>query len=375
MTGADSLVGQVLGQLADTVAPAPAPLLTPSPEPAAAAIREPEGRRPRWPMIAGAAAFSVVMLGVIIYVTTNKGTIKIEVENPKNVVVVKVDDNVVRLKALDEPITLSPGEHEVEVKWGDRTFRTARFTVVRGDDNDAVRIEYEPADGTDRLPTRAKSPVPAPAVGGIDGSSTRGATTPAQALVDEPPVPPAEAKAAEGGFQPLFNGKDLTGWKVYPSGTGNWKVHDGRLIGSGPPSLLFTVRDDYTNFHFRVEAKISDGGNSGQYFRVPFGPGFREGYEAQINSTHPDPVKTGSLYNLVNVKQSLVPPEAWFTQEVIADQNHIIIKVNGQTTADYFDPRWAYRQGHLALQQHHSGSVVEFRKIEVKELNPGTLMK
>jgi hypothetical protein len=95
---------------------------------------------------------------------------------------------------------------------------------------------------------------------------------------------------------PLFNGKDLTGWKVFGGGTGDWRVEGGVLIGSGPASHLFSERGDYQNFRYRVEAAIGDKSNSGQYFRTQFGPGFPNGYEAQINSTHRDPIKTGSLY-------------------------------------------------------------------------------
>src|SRR5262249_32294593 len=134
-----------------------------------------------------------------------------------------------------------------------------------------------------------------------------------------------------------FNGKDLTGWKVFPSGVGEWNVKDGAIVSSGGTSHLFTERGDFTNFHFRIEAKINDGGNSGQYFRAQFGPDFPKGYEAQINSTHIDPVKTGSLYGFgptATITEMLVKPGEWFTQEVIADGNHIIIKVNGKITVD-----------------------------------------
>jgi hypothetical protein len=177
-----------------------------------------------------------------------------------------------------------------------------------------------------------------------------------------------EKKGEDDSWTPLFNGKDLTGWKVYPKGTGEWKVEDGVLIGSGPASHLFSERDDYENFRYRVVAMINDGGNSGQYFRTQFGPGFPKGYEAQINSTHRDPVKTGSLYNFVAVKDILVKPDTWFTQEVIADGNHIIIKVDGKTTVDFVDKKNTYTKGHFALQQHDPGTVVKFKKIEVIEL-------
>ena len=61
-------------------------------------------------------------------------------------------------------------------------------------------------------------------------------------------------------------------------------------------------------------------------------------------------------------------PDEWFTQEVIAEGNHITIKVNGKVTVDWRDPENRYTRGHFALQQHHPGTVVKFRKIEVKEL-------
>src|SRR5262249_16752263 len=104
------------------------------------------------------------------------------------------------------------------------------------------------------------------------------------------PVGGDEKKEKKDGWVELFNGKDLTGWKVYPKGTGKWKVEDGVIVGSGNASHLFTERGDYKNFHFKVEAMINDKGNSGQYFRTKFGGGFPRGYEAQINATHGDKV-------------------------------------------------------------------------------------
>jgi hypothetical protein len=64
----------------------------------------------------------------------------------------------------------------------------------------------------------------------------------------------------------------------------------------------------------------------------------------------------------------LAKPDEWFTQEVIAEGNHIIIKVNVETTVDFVDEKNTYTEGHFALQQHDPGTVVQFRKIEVMEL-------
>jgi serine/threonine protein kinase len=192
---------------------------------------------------------------------------------------------------------------------------------------------------------------------------------------------PSWSAGIKEGFVPLFNGKDLTGWKTHDTQPGNWRVEKGILIGSGPVvSHLYSAHDDYKDFHLLVEARINDGGNSGVYFRSSFGPGLPEkspqwplGYEAQINSTHRDPRKTGSLYAgtdgaVVSLKESPVPAGEWFSEEVIALGNHIVIKVNGRTTADYTDEKRRFTSGHLALQQFTPETVAEFRKIEIKEL-------
>lgn len=211
----------------------------------------------------------------------------------------------------------------------------------------------------------------------------------------------ASAQSADGWI-PLFNGKDLTGWKIHPNPNPGayaktvakeeggkitayegetkdgkrialWTVKDGVLVGSGPASHLFSEKDDYTDFHYRVEAKINDKGNSGQYFRTAFGPGFPKGYEAQINATHGDKIRTGSLY-MPQVKEVLVlndaphKPNEYFVQEVIAKGNHIQIIVNGKTTVDYTDPKNTSTKGHFALQGHDPGTVVTFKKIEWKPI-------
>jgi serine/threonine protein kinase/formylglycine-generating enzyme required for sulfatase activity len=186
--------------------------------------------------------------------------------------------------------------------------------------------------------------------------------------------------ADDKGFTQLFNGKDLTGWKTHPADKAKWTVKYGLLVGSGPAGYLFSVRGDYKNFVCRVEAMINDKGNSGQFFRTKFGPGIPYGYEAQIDSTHGDPIRTGSLYpadrfgysddekKQMIVLEQLHKPDEWFTQEVTAIGNHILIKVNGKTTVDFVDEKNRHATGHFALQQHDPGTVVKFRKIEVKEL-------
>jgi hypothetical protein len=175
-----------------------------------------------------------------------------------------------------------------------------------------------------------------------------------------------EKSATEETWVSLFDGKTLGGWTIADGTTGTWRVENGEIHGSGPVSHLFSPRGDYKNFKYRAEVKIADKANSGMYFRTKKGGGFPDGYEAQVNSTHGDPVKTGSLYNHVKVFEKLVAPDTWFTQEIEAVGNHI--KVNGETVVDFVDAKKTYSEGHFAFQQHDPGSQVWIRKIEVIEL-------
>ena len=176
-------------------------------------------------------------------------------------------------------------------------------------------------------------------------------------------------KTDDAGWVQLFNGKNLNGWVVHPEDKARWSVKDGSIVGEGPVGHLYTERGDFENFRFRIEAMISDGGNSGQYFRSEIAKGFPPAhYEAQINATHGDPQRTGSLYGIVKVLEQKHKPDEWFTQEVIADGDHITIILNGETVVDTHDA--TYRKGHFGIQQHNEGSIVHVRKAEVKELPP-----
>ena len=223
-----------------------------------------------------------------------------------------------------------------------------------------------------------------------------------------PTLPQVGAAKAEDGWIPLFNGKDLTGWKMFNPPSGDfksvtaktnddgkviayvgkfkkddkdetlWQVKDGMIVGAGHASHLFSEGGDYIDFSFRVEAKINDKGNSGMYCRTAFGPGFPQGYETQINATHSDPIRTGSLYpagGLGKYKDKITvmntashKADEFFTQEVTAEGARIIIQVNGKQTIDFTDPDNRYKKGHFALQGHDPGTVVTFKKIEYKPI-------
>ena len=205
-----------------------------------------------------------------------------------------------------------------------------------------------------------------------------------------PPVAQSGGQSPAEKWLPLFNGKDLTGWKTHPDAPGNWRVEDGAIVGRGATSFLFTESADYADFHLRVEARINATGDAGVWFRLPFeivaapdditrrSP--TEGYEAQIGVRSNYAVHTGSLNAVKDpgVQQSpliqkseLMPhrPDEWFVLEIIARGSQLQTRVNGQVAAEYQEERYRFTRGHIALQTWGRNiTYVQFRKIEIKVL-------
>ena len=174
----------------------------------------------------------------------------------------------------------------------------------------------------------------------------------------------------------LFDGKTMDGWEKIGKEDSHWEVKDNALAGSGTQSMLVCTKGPYKNFRYRVEVKINDGGNSGVYFRTTRRPRFTDGYEAQVDSTHKDPIRTGSIYGFCHVYKQHVKPDSWFTYEIEVrddvwrgrDMTRIKVAINGNELYEYMDFDKTYGEGHFAFQQHDPGSKVSIRKIEVKRL-------
>jgi 3-keto-disaccharide hydrolase/sulfatase-modifying factor enzyme 1 len=90
----------------------------------------------------------------------------------------------------------------------------------------------------------------------------------------------------EHDWVPLFNGKNLDGWKTHPSKAGGWTVEGKELVGRGSGSFPFSERSDYDNFHFRVEAQTNENANAGQVFRTPFAAADKGGVRGRLRSRH-----------------------------------------------------------------------------------------
>ncbi|OYV82247.1 MAG: glycosyl hydrolase, partial [Planctomycetia bacterium 21-64-5] len=121
-------------------------------------------------------------------------------------------------------------------------------------------------------------------------------------------------------------------------------------------------------------ASVDRGGNSGIFFHSKLEEGWpTAGYESQVNNTHLDPVKTGSLYYVVKVFESAAKDDEWWTQEILVQGKRITMKVNGKTLYEYVEPEGVsgphkLSKGLFAFQQHDPGSRVRYKNVMVKPL-------
>ena len=188
----------------------------------------------------------------------------------------------------------------------------------------------------------------------------------------------------EPGWTELFNGKDFTGWKV-GGNQETFKIVDGALVANGPPAHAFYdgpfMNHAFRNFELKVDVMAKNNSNGGVYVLTEYqDKGFpRKGFEVQVNNTYArDPVKTGSLYHVMDVKETLPKDDEWFTEHIIVQGNTITVNVNGKEIVKWTQPAdWAGGRegagraigpGTIALQGHDPNSTVYYKNIRVKPL-------
>lgn len=188
---------------------------------------------------------------------------------------------------------------------------------------------------------------------------------------------------------PLFNGRDLAGWggwqrEAYadeqwkPEADSGWRVEDGVLINAGRHHelhCLATERDDFENFHLRVEFRMNADGNSGLWLLNEQQP--LQCINVQIwndanNSTgtiNPGRVPAGSEGACAR-HYRILDANCFYTLELIADGDCLRTVLDGETMVDIYLPRIGRRSGRITLEDH-TNSKTEFRKVEVRRLAPG----
>lgn len=194
---------------------------------------------------------------------------------------------------------------------------------------------------------------------------------------------PLSLTAQDDGWVPLFDGKSLAGWKVGENAA-TFSVVDGVLQVFGPRAHLYydgpVANHTFTNFEWKADVMTFPNANSGMYFHTAYQEGGwpAKGYEVQVNNSHTDTIRTGSLYNIVNVTTPPAKDHEWFTQQIVVRGKRVTISVNGKQLVDYTEPGNVERpadmkgrvisNGTFAIQGHDPKSKVHYRNIMVKVL-------
>lgn len=183
------------------------------------------------------------------------------------------------------------------------------------------------------------------------------------------------------GWVSIFDGKTLTGWKAAEN-PATFSVQDGAIVVFGPRAHLFydgpVNNHNFKNFEWKAQVKTMPGANSGMFIHTAYQekgwPG--KGYEIQVNQTHTDWRKTGSVYALQDVKETFVKDEEWYTEQITVQGKNVTIRVNDKIINAYTEPDSISQgisgkklsMGTIALQGHDPKSKVLFKDIMVRVL-------
>ena len=200
------------------------------------------------------------------------------------------------------------------------------------------------------------------------------------------------------GWVAIFDGKTLDGWKSNETKEG-FKVENGCIVGFGDRNHLYFM-EELGNFELKIDVKINKNGNSGVYIKSQWQDAAwpTTGFELQVNSSHSDPVKTGSLYNIIKMYKAPHGDDEWFTYYLTCKGNTLDVRVNDVLIYTYIQPEGGRRpggssyvpsgqggqpgqappiteqnkrisqKGYIALQQHDPGSIPSFKNIFIKKL-------
>ena len=185
------------------------------------------------------------------------------------------------------------------------------------------------------------------------------------------------------GWESLFDGKSLNNWKVGENAA-TFTVDNGMIVAHGPTAHLFYDGDisnhTFKNFEFKAEVMTTPGSNSGIYFHTAYQQKSwpAKGYEVQVNNSHTDWRRTGSLYGIADVKEVFVKDNEWFTEYIKVQGKRVQIKLNDKIVVDYTEPENLQRDGGdslrkissgtFALQGHDPKSKVYFKNLMVRVL-------
>lgn len=174
----------------------------------------------------------------------------------------------------------------------------------------------------------------------------------------------------------LFNGKDLTGWKI--NGTEKWYVENGELIcESGPDKEYGYLTTDkfYKNFDLSLKFKQEANGNSGVFFRSTVTGTKVSGWQVEVAPPNHD---TGGIYEsygrewLVKIpdeKEGFLKMGEWNTLRIRANGPKVQTWLNGHEMVNFDDEKIGAANGSIALQIHSGGGIkMHWKELMLEEL-------
>jgi Domain of Unknown Function (DUF1080) len=185
--------------------------------------------------------------------------------------------------------------------------------------------------------------------------------------------------ASAQDWQVLFDGKSIDGWKAAEN-PDSIKLEDGCVVFSGKRAHLFWMGQDgkasFGNFEAEIVFQSAKGSNAGLFFHTAWqDKGWpQQGLECQINATHTDWRKTGSVYSFQDVKEPGHNDGEWVTMKLRVEGLNVKVWVNDKLVNDWTQPATHPEKtkrlgsGTFALQAHDPGSVVKVKSLRVKAL-------
>jgi hypothetical protein len=234
-------------------------------------------------------------------------------------------------------------------------------------------------------------------------------------VVAAAPLPAQEAPPP--GFVSLFNGKDLTGWRVPAGDNGHWRVVDGVIdydAGSeAPGDKALWTEAEYGDFTLRVDWRIKETPytNPNVHIVKPDGLSKLDATGKPVLMAVPDsdsgiylrgldkaqvniwcwPVGSGEVYGYrtdekmpAAVRAGVTPKKLadhdigeWNTFEITMKGSHLTVVLNGERVIENAELPGVPARGRVALQHHGSKkdgkwvsppALVQFRRISIKAL-------
>jgi hypothetical protein len=177
-------------------------------------------------------------------------------------------------------------------------------------------------------------------------------------------------------FVPLFNGKDLSGWKI--NGTEKWYVENGELVSESGPDKGYgylTTEKPYKNFIITLDFKQEANGNSGVFIRSSVEGTKVSGWQVEVA---PPGLHTGGIYEsygrgwLIQPKaedEKVLKYEQWNTMKIEVKNDEVTSWLNGKKMVTYKDDKIGEGTGVIELQIHDGGGIkVKWKNIKIKEL-------